>query len=490
MLAIGNLDLGTKNGAPEQIIRKVFDDSAMVPAGKPGQVGKVEFPYLPAPENPGEIVSKRVIPDLGITQVVFANNLVLKVKRTDFEANSFQVNLIFGDGKQVQPDGQPGLGLLATSVVNESGLGGLDKDELERALSGKNTRINFYVADDFFGFKGDGASGEVSLMFQMLYAHLKDPAFREKAYKRSLERFSQEYKRLMSTVDGVMRTRGERFLYGGNPRFGLPEKFEDFSRLSLKDVADWMSPALANDLIELSVVGDVDVEMVISEAAKYLGSLPERTGSRMEKSREIPFFPTGKTQKITAPSRISKGLVTVAWPTEDIWNIKRSRALTVLGAVFSERLRIRIRETLGASYSPVAFNQSSKVYPEYGVLKTLIYTDPENVGLIEREVKKIASDLAENGVDADEFQRALEPVLVRIKDLRRQNSYWLNMTLTGSERYPQQLEWSRSILRDYGSITQEYLSSLAKKYLDPSKAAVLVIVNALDNDSRKQSPSD
>ena len=203
----------------------------------------------------------------------------------------------------------------------------------------------------------------------------------------------------------------------------------------------------------------------------------------VKKSGVIPFFPAGQTQKITAPSRISKGLVTVAWPTEDIWNIKRTRALTVLGSVLSERLRIRIRETLGASYSPMAFNQSSKIYPEYGVLKALIYADPKKVGLIEREVKKIASDLSENGVDDDELQRALEPVLVRIKDLRRQNNYWLDMTLTASQRYPQQLEWNRTIMSDYRSITREYLSSLAKKYLDPSKAAVLVIVNSLDDDS-------
>jgi len=490
VLAIGNLDLTKTGAAPEGIVRKVFEQSVAVRAQRPRRVKNPEFPYLPIPENPGAIVSKKVIPDLGITRVEFANRVVLNVKRTDFQANSFHVNLIFGDGKRIQPDGQPGMSLLAAGVVNESALGGLDKDELERALSGKNTRVHFYAVDDFFGFKGAAASGEVSLMFQLLYAHLKDPGFREKALRLSLERFDQEYKRLKATVDGVMRIDGERFLYGGDSRFGLPGKFQDFSMLSLNDVANWIRGPLAHDRIEISVVGDVDVNEVISEAAKYLGSLPERTGSKMKKSAALPFFPEGQTRKIMAPSNITKGLTTVAWPTEDIWNIKRSRALTVLGSLFSERLRVRIRETLGVSYSPVAFNQSSKVYPEYGVLKTLIYADPEKMGLIEQEVKKIALDLAENGVTDDELQRALEPVLVRIKDLRRQNAYWLDMVMTGSERYPQQLEWSRSIITDYEAITREYLSSLAKKYFDPSKAAVLIIVNSPDDDSSKEDSPD
>ena len=490
VLAIGNLDLTKTGAAPEGIVRKAFEKSAALPAQRPKRVKNPEFPYLPIPEKSGAIASKKVIPDLGITRAEFANGVVLNVKRTDFQANSFHVNLIFGDGKQVQPDGRPAMSLLAAGVVNESGLGGLDKDELERALSGKNTRVHFYVADDFFGFKGAAASGEVSLMFQLLYAHLQDPGFREKALRLSLERFDQEYKRLKATVDGVMRIDGERFLYGGNSRFGLPKNVQEFSMLSLNDVEKWVRGPLTHDRIEISVVGDVDVNEVISEAAKYLGSLPERSGSKMKKSATLPFFPEGQTRKITAPSKITKGLTTVAWPTEDIWNIKRSRALTVLGSLLSERLRVRIRETLGVSYSPVAFNQSSKVYPEYGALKTLIYADPQKMALVEGEVKKIARDLAENGVTDDELQRVIEPVLVRIRDLRRQNGYWLDMVMTGSERYPQQLEWSRSIINDYEAISREYLSSLAKKYLDPSKAAVLIIVNSPDGDAPKKDPPD
>jgi zinc protease len=37
------------------------------------------------------------------------------------------------------------------------------------------------------------------------------------------------------------------------------------------------------------------------------------------------------------------------------------------------------------------------------------------------------------------------------------------------------LQWSRTILKDYASISADEVSALAKKYLDNSKAATIVI---------------
>ena len=48
-------------------------------------------------------------------------------------------------------------------------------------------------------------------------------------------------------------------------------------------------------------------------------------------------------------TRLPKGLTVVAYPTADLWDIKRTRRLAVLAEVISERLRVGIREKLGAA---------------------------------------------------------------------------------------------------------------------------------------------
>jgi hypothetical protein len=47
--------------------------------------------------------------------------------------------------------------------------------------------------------------------------------------------------------------------------------------------------------------------------------------------------------------------------------------------------------------------------------------------------------------------------------------------LTGSARYPQQLDWSRSLTRDYASITTADLSKLARRFLDNRRSAEIII---------------
>jgi zinc protease len=59
--------------------------------------------------------------------------------------------------------------------------------------------------------------------------------------------------------------------------------------------------------------------------------------------------------------------------------------------------------------------------------------------------------------------------------MMRKNNYWLNTVLTGSKKYPQQLDWGRTILKDYASITKEEVSYIAKKYLDNGKAATIIV---------------
>ena len=165
----------------------------------------------------------------------------------------------------------------------------------------------------------------------------------------------------------------------------------------------------------------------------------------------------------------------VAYPTEDFWEIKRTRRLSVLGDVFSEKLRERIRENLGVSYSPHAFNRSSRAYVGYGFLQAAVYADPKISALVVDEVKKIGTELAQNAVSQEALMRTIKPILTTIKDMRRTNSYWMQSVLVLSRRHPIQLDWSRSIVADYSSITAAEIFELAQKYLENERAAVIVV---------------
>jgi len=475
VLVTGNALIDEPGAAPEETILAVYKQSGQKAVSPPEATESVVFPYLPEPSQSGQIVSNVTHADFGITQVRFDNGVYLNFKQTDFKANEVQAALSFGSGRMSQPMAQPGLTELSEAVVNESGLGALDKEALNQALAGSSTDVTFSIAEDRFVFKGHTVSKNLERLFQLLYAHFQDPAFRSEAFTLSTKRLQQQYEAYSGSVEGNLRLQGQRFLAGGDRRFGFPQPSE-WKRLGLDQVQAWIGTALASEPLELSIVGDCDRDAVVALAARYFGTLRPRPAWPEKRLQTAPSFPVSQEHKIEVATKIPKGLVVVAYLSNDFWDIHRTRRLAVLADVLSDRLRIGIREELGASYSPFTFNRSSRVYAGYGLFQNYIQVDPQAADMVIQAVKDIVSDLVTQGISSEELRRAVDPIITGLKDLRRSNSYWLNSVLASASRHPQQIEWSRTLLDDYASVTAAELEVLAQKYLRNDQAAVITIL--------------
>jgi zinc protease len=476
VLVTGDAELAKSETSPSRQILSAFERSGKKPVEPPAVQADIRFPYLSPPEGSGGIAKRETIEDLGIHRVVFDGGVVLNVKKTDFEANEISAALVFGHGNAAEPAENPGLSALAEEVVNLSGLGGLTREELKRALAGKNTYVEFSVEENCFVVEGTSVSGEEPLLFALLYARVADPGFRKDSYALAMRRFRQQYETWRHTVHGKLLLEGRRFLAGGDSRFGLPDR-ERFEENSLSDVRKWLAPVMAKAPIEISVVGDLDVEAVIKEAGTWFAG-QQRAGtspSRMEEGRQ-PFFPSGESRIFTVATKIGKGLANVAYPTDDYWDIQRNRGLSVLADVMDDRMRIQIREQMGAAYSYYAYNDPSLAYPGYGVFHAVVEIAPGAREKVMEKVEEIAKNLAENGVTEDERNRAVRPVLTSVRERVKTNSYWLESVMKDSFRHPEQFAWSRSFLTGYEAITSEDLSRLAAEYLDNEKAARMVII--------------
>ncbi len=474
VLVYGNVAIAPASGTPEAAIADAYDRSRMVAVTAPVQAPAVRFPYLAPPSGEGRIVARQTFEDLGITMIQFANHISLNFKPTDFTADEVQFALSFGQGRSGVPTPKAAMAALADDVVNESGLGRLDKEALMRALAGKKTNMRFSVKDDRFVIEGRSTPAELELMFQLLYAAVQDPAFRDDAWRLARERYQQTYQAMRQSMDGVMSLYGWRFLSGGDPRFGMPP-LADLDGLSAKDVAEWIGRALHSGAMELSVVGDFDPKTIVPLAARYLGGLPVREDPHMTTDglRSGPRFPAARKMGVSVMTKIDKALLVMALPTDDIWDIQRTRRLNVLANIIADRLRQQIREKLGAAYSTGAFSLPSRTYKNYGLLVVYIPLAPETLDRVDAEVTAILDDIRRKGVSADELQRALEPTLKGIRDRFRDNDYWLGTVLAGASRHPVQLEWSRTIMADYAGIQVTDIEQIARRYLDMAKLAVI-----------------
>lgn len=270
-----------------------------------------------------------------------------------------------------------------------------------------------------------------------------------------------------------MHLQGERFLAGGNLRYGAVP-VEMLNKITVQDIEQWLRPVLQESALELSVVGDFDQEEILKLAGLYFGGQKRKDYEKLE--GEKISFPSGKSLSLAVTTHSEKGMVTVAWPTDDFWDIARTRRLSVLASVLDDRMRKLIREELGAAYSPYAYNRSSLVDPGYGVLRTVVVVDPPQADMVVDKLKELGGQLATGKITTDELERSLEPTLTSIRDMVRTNRYWIESVLVQSSRHHQRLEWPKTILKDFSAITAEEVSALATKYLKPENAAEVVLL--------------
>jgi len=474
ILVTGNADLATGKTVPDKKIADVFEASRKRAVEKPVEAGELKFPYLPVPSAPVKIKTREYMEDLGVTRVVFENGTVLFVKKTDFKTDEVMATLGFGHGESSEPAEMPGLSEMSQQVINSSGLGGLDRDQLRQVLAGKNTGVGFSVEEDKFVFTGMSVTDETRLLFELFHAHLTDPGYREAAHQLAVRQFSQEYLALSHSVEGALQLEGRQFLAGGDTRFGLPP-LESIKKTGIDAIRQWVGGAMQSSPLEIAVVGDMDPEEIIELAGTYFGTLPARSTAGSPDAVRLPDFPEKGSLQLHVPTRIQKGLILISYPTTGIWNIHDTRRLSILSEIFSDRMRIEVREKLGASYSQVAYNNPSRAYPDYGLFTTYVIIDPEDVKPVERAIRDIAADLGKNGTTRDELDRALKPMLTGIKQSLKTNEYWLHTVLKGAGRNPVQLEWSRTIQDDYASISLEEINAMADNYLNNMEAATVLI---------------
>jgi zinc protease len=208
-----------------------------------------------------------------------------------------------------------------------------------------------------------------------------------------------------------------------------------------------------------------------------VGALPSRSSTKPslndERKIDSPARPAEK--EFTFQSKIENGSAIVSWAIPPLGEeIGQMRRLQILASVLDDRLRTKLREELGATYSPQAHAMASAVF-EYGALTAASNVKPGDAEKVSKLILEMGAELAEKGASADELDRALKPALSNLEKSLRENSYWASLVLAQSQEQPYRLDWARSRDNDYKSVTLEEINALAKEFLEPKNGARVTI---------------
>jgi zinc protease len=427
---------------------------------------------------PGATAKREHIDDLDIELVTFENGARLNLKRTDFEAGRLNLSADVGNGAITEPVDQRGLAVLARGMFTAGGLGKHSADDLQQLLAGKNVGWQFSPEWDTMHFSGRSTPDDLLLELQLLAAELSDPGYRPEGLRLAHKGLEQLYLSFKHTVNGPLATEIANLLANGDSRFGIPNQEVTMTR-TLDEVKAWLTPQLAQGSLEVAVVGNLDIEASIDAAARTIGALPRREAKpALPELKKVSFPAQPFAKNYVIDSEIPKGAVFIYWPTDDYRDVRRSRRLNLLADILQDRLRVKVREAIGGTYSPRAQNNSSPTFPGYGYMFASIDVDPSMSEKISDLAVELADELKQKGVTEDEFHRTHEPLRNEARQLLRDNAYWMRGVLARAQEKPEHLEWARTKLADIEAITPAEISALAAKYLGREHASRATILPA------------
>lgn len=262
---------------------------------------------------------------------------------------------------------------------------------------------------------------------------------------------------------------------------------EDLSEASLDDVEQFFRTFYTPDNAVLSIAGDFDSLQARDFVDKYFGSIPKGTGKPALESMEVPEK-FGETLRLVVEDDVSLPRLYLAFRSP-VFGSDGYYAASVAGAVLGMRQGSRLYRSL-VRERQIAADATAFTF-DLAKGSDLLVVDvtarPEtSVEKLEAEVEREIDALVENGVTAEEVERAVALIQTDI----------VTALQSASER-ADRLSMFATLLGDpallneqasrYSEVTPEQVSAFARERLGPDNRAKLLYVpraaSSIDSES-------
>ncbi|MBY5413613.1 insulinase family protein [Rhizobium leguminosarum] len=449
-------------------VRRVYDASKAIAVSAPSNAADVAWPYTHFGE-PGAVVERRTVDDLGLTMVRFSNGVRLTVKPTKLRANEVLVREDIGGGRLELPHDRPAP-IWASGAVELSGVKAMDYQNMQKALTGKIIGVNFSVGDSSVRFDGRTRTEDLATQLQLMTAYTSDPAYRPEAFKREQQTYLSRLDQDQATPGGILSRDVAGLVHSGDPRWTIPDRAE-LSAAKPEDFETLFRPMVSNGPIDITIVGDVTVDDAIRMTAETFGALPPRPEAAPSNDwGDVRFPAANKTPVLlTHSGRADIAAAAFAVPIGDLLSdLPRSFTAKIVTQIFENRLIDRFRIAEGASYVLEGDADLSSEVPGYGYAYFYVETDPAKVARFYALVDEIAKDLRSRDVSPDELARAREPIIETLKHQQQGNNYWIKY-LHHAQTDSRRLDRIRDNLSGYGKVTAADIRVFAATYFSPEK---------------------
>ena len=448
------------------LLAPVAPDPKARAASKP-----VSFAQMPALGEPGKNTTILPTGVLGIEQIDLNNGVKVLFWPSKDEPGRVTVKVRFGAGYRAFGQGDAAYITLGDMALVGSGVGTLGQEELDRISTGRKMGFDFAIEDGNFEFSADTRPADLNDQLYLFAAKFAMPRWDVAPVVRAKAAARLQYESYSASPQGVLERDLKYLKRGRDTRFHTPtpREIDAVTALGFRQV--WQ-PILENGPIEVQLFGDFDRATAIAALERSFGALAKRpplpgtTGPATAQS--LP--PSANPVVLSHRGDANQAAALVSWPTGGgTAGLAESRQLEILTQLFSNRLLDRMREKLGASYSPQVFSEWPIDLDSGGAIMALGQLDPKSLPVFFATADEIAAELIAKPVTADELARVTEPLRQQLTRASSSSAFFMYQ-LEGATADPVRIAALRTLLSDYTRTTPERMQALAAKYLGQNKS--------------------
>jgi len=435
----------------------------------------VDKPLISKLPTGSKVISTKQIPEVGITELTFANGVKAVLKQTDFKNDEILIGAYSLGGTNLYADKDADNARLASTLTSAGGIGEFSSINLRKMMTGKVARVTPYITGTSENFSGATTPKDLETSLQLIYSYFTQPRFDEEVTKGFLanQRDNLINQQKTLTPEKVYNDSLSMILSNYAPR-NMPMTAERMGKVDAKRAFEIYKEryADASDFVFL-FVGNFKNEDIKPLLEKYLGSLPSI--KRKETFKDLGVRPPkGKVEKTLYKGTEPKARVTMVWTGDYEVKPENEMQVEALSEVLEIKLIEKLREEESGVYGVGVSGSTTKIPAKRYSFKIAFQCAPENVEkLVNRtmaEIQKVKDSGAEQ-TDIDKFKiETKRQTEIQLRD----NNFWLGY-LQGQY---QDNEDVKELLKEdemLKKVTVESTKIAAKKYFAENIIKVILL---------------
>ena len=391
-----------------------------------------DVPLLETIPTPGSVTAEEHIESIDARKWTLSNGVTVIAKQTDFRDDEVEFRAFSPGGHSLAADEDHVSAQFAAQLVAGSGVGPHDSVALEKLLAGKRVYVSPYIGELFEGLSGSASPEDMETMFQLIALYATAPRLDAAFFAQFEARLRSIAEINAAQPDAVLFNKVGAVLSRDHPR-RRPLTVELLEELSMERAESVYADRFA-DLGDATFVfvGAFDWDALRSLAETYLASLP--TAGRAESWVDHGIDPpTGIEDHVVRSGIEPRSNTALVFAGEMEWSRRETLALDAAGEMLGIRLRERVREELGGTYS-IIVNAGGSSLPDAEYLASVIFgSDPSRTEELFGEVMEEVEWLRAGG-EQEYLDKAKELFRTEREEDLRSNGFWLHQIQSAAQR--------------------------------------------------------